>query len=321
MKTISFTNKRVLVTGGAGVIGQELLKLLSDKQANVLSVDRQPLPRGEKSGVLHIRKDLALDTLDELVDFQPEIIFHLAATFERSKESPEFWKDNWLDNVLLSQRLCERLKEMRDLKVLVFASSYLLYATSLYLSPSLPKGVTYLKETDPIIPRNLCGAAKHYTEGEIRFVKEVENPSLRTVNARIFRVYGCGSKDVISRWVRAALSNQEIQVYNKENRFDYIFAGDVAEGLLKMAESPAAAGAVNLSYGTARSIEDVLSTLQQFVPNNSLKIKYMQSNEPYEASCADISKLKQLTGWTPRTDLKKGIKMLLEFEQAREKNR
>jgi carbamoyl-phosphate synthase large subunit len=311
-------NRRVLVTGGAGVIGQELLQLLSDNQADVLSVDRRPLSRGEKSGVTHLRKDLAVDKLDELVDFQPEILFHLAATFERSKESPEFWKDNWLDNVLLSHRLCEQLKKMRDLKVLVFASSYLLYSTSLYLSPSVPRKVTYLKETDPILPRNLCGAAKHYTEGEIRFVREVESPSLRTVDARIFRVYGCGSKDVVSRWVRAALSGQEIRVYHKENRFDYVFAGDVAAGLLELAASPDAAGAVNLSYGTARRVEDVLSILQELVPACRSKIKYGDVDEPYEASGADISMLKKLTGWTPPTDLKRGIEILVDFEKSRE---
>jgi len=315
MKEISMKNKRILVTGGAGVIGQELLQLLSDKQAAVLSVDRHPLSRGEKPGVTHLRKDLAADKLEELVDFQPEIIFHLAATFERSRESPEFWKDNWLDNVLLSHRLCERLKEIRNLKALVFASSYLLYSTSLYLFPSVPGKVTYLKETDPIVPRNLCGAAKHYTEGEIRFVKEVENPLMRTVNARIFRVYGCGSKDVVSRWVRAAISGQEIRVYHKENRFDYVFAGDVAAGLLKLAESTAAAGVVNLSRGTSHRVEDVLNVLQELVPACRSKLKYIDVDEPYEASGADISRLKKLTGWTPPTSLKSGIKILLDFEE------
>ncbi|RLE08390.1 hypothetical protein DRJ00_06395 [Candidatus Aerophobetes bacterium] len=312
MKESLIKDKRVLVTGGAGVIGRELLKLLIGKGASIFSVDRQPLPKGDWAGVLHIQKDLAKDSLDELHDFQPQIIFHLAASFERSKESPEFWDINWHDNVLLSHRIVDLAKEMPDLEVLVFASSYLVYSPSLYLSPSF-RDVTYLKEDDRIAPRNLCGAAKHYTEEEIEFVKEVVNLSLRSIYARIFRVYGCGSRDVVSRWVRAALSGQDIEVYNKQNCFDFIFARDVAEGLLRLAESPNAEGAVNLGSGAARSIQEVLDCIGENV--GQLRIRDLGIKEPFEASCADLTKLKQMTGWAPPTRLEEGIKMIIEFEQ------
>ena len=312
MKESLIKDKRVFVTGGAGVIGRELLKLLIGKGASILSVDRQPLPKGDWAGVLHIQKDLAKDSLDELHDFQPQIIFHLAASFERSKESPEFWDINWHDNVLLSHRIVDLAKEMPDLEVFVFASSYLVYSPSLYLSPSF-HDVTYLKEDDRIAPRNLCGAAKYYTEKEIEFVKEVVNLSLRSIYARIFRVYGCGSRDVVSRWVRAALSGQDIEVYNKQNCFDFIFARDVAEGLLRLAENPNAEGAVNLGSGAARSIQEVLDCIGENV--GQLRIRDHGIKEPFEASCADLTKLKQVTGWTPPTRLEEGIKMIIEFEQ------
>ena len=312
MKESLIKDKRVLVTGGAGVIGRELLKLLIGKGASILSVDRQPLPKGDWAGVLHIQKDLAKDSLDELHDFQPQIIFHLAASFERSKESPEFWDINWHDNVLLSHRIVDLAKEMPDLEVLVFASSYLVYSPSLYLSPSF-RDVTYLKEDDHIVPRNLCGAAKYYTEKEIEFVKEVFNLSFRAIHARIFRVFGCGSRDVISRWIRAALSDQEIEVYNRQNRFDFIFAADVAEGLLKLVENSNAYGSINLGSGAARSIQEVLDCIGENI--SQLRIRDLGIKEPFEASCADLTRLKQMTGWTPPTRLEEGIKMIIEFEQ------
>lgn len=313
MKRSLIRDKRVLVTGGAGVIGRELLRLLVEKGADVLSVDRQPLPSGNWARVLHVQKDLAEDSLDEIRDFNPQIIFHLAASFERSEESPEFWDINWHDNTLLSHRIVDLAKEMPDLEVFVFASSYLVYSPSLYLSPSLRDDVIYLKENDPVSPRNLCGAAKYYTEKEIEFVKEVVNPSLRTVHARIFRVYGCGSRDVVSRWVRAALSGQDIEVYNKQNRFDFIFARDVAEGLLKLAESPNANGAVNLGSGDARSIQEVLSFIHRYV--GQLRTRELGTKKPFEASCADLTKLRQMTGWAPSIRLEEGIKMIIAFEQ------
>ena len=83
MNIMSVKGKRVLVTGSAGVIGRELLKILKVKDANVLSVDRLPLPMGDYGEVKHIRMDLAVDNYDELIEFEPEFIIHLAAAFER----------------------------------------------------------------------------------------------------------------------------------------------------------------------------------------------------------------------------------------------
>ncbi len=310
-------NKRVLVTGGAGVIGRELLKLLIKEEANVLSVDRSPLREQDWRGILHLQKDLAVDPMVDLRDFQPQIVFHLAAAFERSKESPEFWDTNWHDNVVLSHRIIDLLKEAPDLEAMVFASSYLVYSPSLYLSPSWRDEAIFLKEDDPVAPRNLCGAAKFYTEREIDFVKEVLNPSLRIAHARIFRVYGCGSKDVISRWIRAALSGQQLEVFNAPNRFDYIFAGDVAEGLLRLAGISEDAGSINLGTGRARSVQEVLSILAERIPTVKSKIRDHGLQDHLEASCADTTKLKQLTGWTPTIDLEKGMRSVIEFEEKR----
>ena len=39
-------------------------------------------------------------------------------------------------------------------------------------------------------------------------------------------------------------------------------------------------------------------------------------NQPFEASCADLTRLKELTGWTPPTSPEEGIRMVLEFEQS-----
>ncbi len=308
-------DKNVIVTGGAGVIGRELLNYLVEREANVLSVDRLPLPLGDFSKVTHIPLDLAVDDLSELIEFKPDIILHLAAAFERSGESPEFWGTNWHDNTVLSHRMVNLVKEMPSLEVFVFASSYLLYNPRLYLTNNYQGSVTYLKEDDMIIPRNLCGAAKFYTERELEFVKNVVNPDLRMVNARIYRVYGCGSKDIISRWIRAGLNNDMIETYNKDNLFDYIYAEDVAKGLLLLAENPEAVGNVNLGSGQARSVNDVLNIL---VEMNILKESLIMDKgvtEDFEASCADLSRLKEVTGWVPSTDLKAGISRIVEFEK------
>ena len=87
----ALAGQRVLVTGGAGVIARELLDRLSTAGASVLSVDRLPLPTDPPSGVGHLVADLAFADLEPIARFRPRYVFHLAATFERSVRSPEFW--------------------------------------------------------------------------------------------------------------------------------------------------------------------------------------------------------------------------------------
>ena len=314
MSKESFKNKKVLVTGASGVIGRELLRYLIEEEAYIMSVDRLPLPEGDWSGVEHLQKDLATDDLDELVNFNPEVIIHLAAAFERSEESPEFWEVNWHDNMLVSHNVVNLTKKMTDLKTFVFASSYLLYNTELYMSDKL-QDVRFLKETDKLSPRNLCGGAKFYTEKELEFIKELFLPDLRVVNARIYRVYGRGSKDIISRWVRMCLEGETLEVYNKDNQFDYVFAGDVAKGLLTLAQSPEASGIINLATGTPNPVSNLLKNFIEEGILDKSRIVDNGTTEDFEASCADISKLKEVTGWQPPTDLKTGIKKIIAYEK------
>ncbi len=314
MSKESFKNKKVLVTGASGVIGRELLRYLIEEEAYIMSVDRLPLPEGDWSGVEHLQKDLATDDLDELVNFNPEVIIHLAAAFERSEESPEFWEVNWHDNMLVSHNVVNLTKKMTDLKTFVFASSYLLYNIELYMSDKL-QDVRFLKETDKLSPRNLCGGAKFYTEKELEFIQELFLPDLRVVNARIYRVYGRGSKDIISRWVRMCLEGETLEVYNKDNQFDYVFAGDVAKGLLTLAQSPEASGIINLATGTPNPVSNLLKNFIEEGILDESRIVDNGTTEDFEASCADISKLKEVTGWQPPTDLKTGIKKIIAYEK------
>ncbi|KWT93410.1 NAD-dependent epimerase/dehydratase family protein [Candidatus Magnetominusculus xianensis] len=305
-----FKGTRCVVTGGAGVIGRELLSILHEAEGSVLSIDKNPLPTDFNT--THIVKDLATDSIDEINDFRPEIFFHLAAAFERSKESPEFWGVNWKDNTMLSHRMVDAASSLDSLRVFIFASSYLIYSPALYMSDSLRHDPVYLKEDSAVSPRNVTGASKYYTEKELGFIKEYLRPDLRTVSARIYRVYGKGSRDVISRWIRSALSNDQLDVYNKDNRFDYIYARDVAEGLFRLALAEGVAGVVNLGSGQSHSVGDVINTLSSFT---NIKIIDHGRTEVYENSTADIGLLKNLTKWQPPTTLSDGIRHIFEYER------
>lgn len=309
-------NKRVFVSGGAGVIGTSLVQRLLEKGADVFVGDLKPCPKGWLGKVRYRQGDLNTISSQDLISFDPEIFFHLAATFERSEESYPFFEENFHHNLQLSHHLMHCLKNVHSLERVVFASSYLIYDPNLYQTSEPPAHPAILTEDSPIYPRNICGASKLFHEMELRFLDHFLGNKISCISARIFRVYGRHSRDVISRWIRAALRHEVLNVYQPEGMFDYIFADDVADGLVKLAENHAR-GIVNLGSGHARSIAEVIHILRQYFPN--LKTENMDSSIPFEASQASIERLTSLTDWRPSHTLEMAIPKLIEFEKQEQR--
>jgi len=298
--------KKVFISGGAGVIGTALVTLLLQENVKLFVGDLKPCPKNWEGKLKYREGDLSFVTFDELNDFQPNLFIHLAATFERSLETPPFVEENYHHNVNLSHHLLKHLKTVKSMKRIVFASSYLIYDPKLYLFQEPIENAISLSESSNINPRNICGAAKLFFESELEFVSSSSHVS--SASARIFRVYGRGSKDIISRWIKSLKNNEELSVYRPEGKFDYVFADDVALGLLQLAKSDYS-GIVNLGSGNARSVNEVLGILKQHFPN--LRQSIINSDIPFEASSADMEKFRRITRWSPPTTLEEGIKKLI----------
>jgi len=304
--------KRIFISGGAGVIGTALVELLLGQGADLFIGDLKPCPKNWLGKVKYRLGDLNTISQQELLVFNPQLFFHLAATFERSEESYPFLEANFHHNVKLSHHLMNCLKAAPALEKVVFASSYLIYDPALYLFDEEPSSPTVLSEQSTVYPRNICGAAKFFHELELRFFGGFEKGRISFVSARIFRVYGKHSRDVISRWVGAALRHETLKVYRPEGMFDYIFADDVAEGLIRLAQS-SYNGVVNLGRGEARSIRQILTTLKLHFP--SLKMSEEPSELPIEASQADMKLFHQITNWMPPHRVEDTISQIIETER------
>ncbi len=311
---MNLKNKKVVVTGGSGVIGKELIAMLEKEGANIRCFDIEPRPNIFSDKIEYCQRDLSMLNPIEFINFDPEVIFHLAAVFERTIEESGFWNLSFQNELLLNHYVFDAAKECKNLKKFIFASSYLIYDPTLYLFKNPVRQAVKLKEEDRIDPRNLCGAAKLYGEKELNYLAgfEDEYPFV-SAHARIFRVYGRGSKDIISRWIRAALRGQPAEVFMEGNFFDYIFSEDVAGALLKIAEKDRAVGVINVGSGKSESIESVVGFIKREIP--SFKIKKIAKKDFFEASCGDISKLYRLTKWKPSITLKRGIKKVIDYER------
>lgn len=308
-------NKKVFISGGSGVIGKELVSLLIKEKAKIFVGDLKPLPTEFKGKIKYRQGDLNYITREEIESFDPEIYFHLAATFERSEESYEFWEENFQNNLKLSHHLLKLIKDLKSIKKIIFASSYLIYDPSIYQFKKHKDNPKSLKESDAIYPRNLTGVAKLSHEIDLRFLNQFKNKKYKTISARIYRGYGCNSRDIISRWIRDLLDKKPISIYREEGIFDYIYAADSAKGLLKLSNTKDFSGVVNLGTGRGRKVKDILKILKKYFPDMKMIRKDSEIN--FEASQADIDLLKKETNWVPEYDLEKAIPLIIDFEKQR----
>ncbi|MDA4848646.1 NAD-dependent epimerase/dehydratase family protein [Hoeflea poritis] len=307
--------RRVFVSGGAGVIGLEMVAQLVDRGAEVLVGDLKPRPSQFPPQVRYRQGDLNGMGREELGAFGPDIFIHLAATFERSTESAEFWSENFRHNIRLSHHLMTIARDLPSLKRVIFASSYLIYDPDLYQFETAQAAPVALAEADPVRPRNLTGMAKLAHEIELQFLDGFDRYGFTTVMARIYRGYGRNSRDVISRWVRALLHGEPITVFRPEGLFDYIYAKDSAEGLLRLAACEQVTGIINLGTGRARRVSDIVEILRGHFPD--MKAETADSDIPFEASQADVNKLETALGWVPGYDLETAIPEIIAHERAR----
>jgi len=310
-------NKRIFISGGAGVIGREIVAKLLDQGAIVMVGDLVTMPNDYPASVIYRRGDLNYITQQELDSFNPEIFFHLAATFERSAETYEHWEENFWHNIRLSNHLMTLMRNVPNFKRVVYASSYLIYDKELYNFDIPKEKPIKLKETDPISPRNLTGLSKLAHEMELEFLSHFKSDKFTSICARIYRGYGKNSRDVISRWVRDLLVNKKILVYSQEGWFDYMYAGDSAEGLIRLSKIEET-GIVNLGTGRSRKVADIVRVLRQYFPD--MQSEYMNSDMKFEASEADVSKLKSLINWLPERYLEDTIPEIIEYEKKIKRN-
>lgn len=308
-------NRRVFVSGGAGVIGSEMIPRLVERGAKVLVGDLKPRPSSFPLEVRYRQGDLNTMTQAELAAFVPEVFIHLAATFERSTESYGFWEENFQHNLRLSHHLMGLARDLPSLQRVVFASSYLIYDPVLYQFDQPQPAARALRESDPILPRNLTGVAKLNHEIELRFLEQFRGHAFSSICARIFRGYGRNSRDVISRWVRALLQDEPISLYRPEGIFDYIYAADTAEGLLQLAEAEAVTGIINLGTGQGRRVSEVVDILRAHFP--AMQLLVGETDIPFEASAADVGLLQSRIGWRPSYRLEEAIPEIIAFERSR----
>ena len=294
---IDLKNKKILITGGSGSIGTYLIDML-DESNDILNIDVKPPEKRVKKKISHKNLDIANEReINKVVlKFKPQILFHLAAVFQRTLETVDFRNKCFSSNVIGTHNIFEACVK-NSIEQIIFPSSYLIHD---------PIALT---EESPINPRNITGVAKLYGERELEFFKEM---GIISTSLRIFRVYGPKNQDIIDRWIRSLLMGEIISVYGKEQVFDYVHAKDCALGCLQAAMVQRN-GIFNIGSGVPISMKNVLQILKKFF-GTKFRSRPTESEElvNYEKSYANIIKSKKSLNFIPELSIEAGITLNIE---------
>jgi UDP-glucose 4-epimerase len=300
----------IIVTGGLGFIGNELVRQLknSGKEVVVLDNKNRVAPRIDdlKSvPIEHLEITDHIAVSDFFKTVKPEVVFHLAAIhyIPECNENPE---RTLRVNVEGTQSLL-RAAASANVKKFVFASSGAVYADS----------AQNLSETTAIAPVDIYGWSKLFGEQLCELNYSISN--MRTVICRLFNNYGPRETNphIIPEILNQLRSGDSLKLGNISTVRDYIHTSDCALALIKLAELNAnGVTTVNIAGGKGYTVSDVIELIRR-ITGRSIKVNLDQGRLrkfDKQTQVADISKLRSLTGWAPQTTLENGMKDLLTFE-------
>jgi len=309
-------NELYLVTGAAGFIGSHIAEALVNRGDRVRALDNLITGRRENLSPIADRvefiegdiRDYAT-TLRAVKD--ASVIFHQAAvpSVPRSVADPALNHDinvNGTFNVLMAAREA-------GVRRVVYAASSSAYGET----EVLPK-----REDMPPSPLSPYAASKLFGEYYCQVFARVYK--LETVSLRYFNVFGPRQdpsspySGVISKFVTALLGGETPVIYGDgEQSRDFTYIANVVDANLRAAESNIAGDAIgqviNLGIGERVTLNQLLAELQKIIGTNiPARHEEIRAGDVLH-SLADISRARELIGYSPLVGLAEGLKQTVAW--------
>jgi len=297
----SFAGKNVLVTGGTGLIGRQVVDMLCKAGANVKIVSLDRINVNEKAE--HIFEDLTNFNFCKEVTKHIDFVFHLAGIKGSMEVSRSQLASHFVPALMFNTNVLEACRINKVRKV-VFTSSI-----GAYPSAEIFKETD--NQNDP--PMDFAGWAKRMGELQI-YAYKVQYGMESFAIVRPSNVYGPGDNfDPENAMVVPSLMRR---IYNKEDPVmvwgdgsairDFVYSRDVAEGIILALYHGTKSGFVNLGSGRGHSIKELVETLGSFIHFNYRFDTSKPSGFPKRVM--DISLAKQYIDYNPSTSLLQGLK-------------
>ncbi len=307
---------KLLVTGGAGFIGSELVRQLAATGDRVSVVDN--LVNGKRANLEGLSGDVSFHATDlrdasaiEVLLEGVEVVFHLACLGVRhSIHAP---RENHEVNAGATLSLLEQSRRA-GVKRFVHVSSSEVYGTARRLP---------MDEEHPTFPMTVYGASK--LAGECYARAYFETYRFPSVVVRPFNTYGPRSHhegdsgEVIPKWMLRCMAGRPMVVFGdgKQSR-DFLFVEDTARGIAAAATADAALGqTINLASGRDVALLDLAREIASVCGRSETPLVH-DIPRPGDVLrlCGDASRARQLLGFEPRVSWGEGLGKLRDWYAA-----
>jgi nucleoside-diphosphate-sugar epimerase len=323
-----FTNQTIVVVGGAGFVGINLVKLLLDEQPkhiiiidNLLSAERLNIPNAPSVKFVEnsINATEALAAIPQDTDY----IFHLS-TYHGNQSSIADPLADHEHNTLTTLNLCERMKDLSQLKRVVYASAGCTVAE---------KTFDDAEATSEDAPISLYLDSPYQISkiiGELYLNYYFMRYNVPAVKARFQNVYGPGEilgagawrgtnatvwRNVTPTFIYRSLKHLSLPVQKGGVATrDFIYVTDIARGLMACAEQGEAGGVYNLASGVETSILE-LANLVNELTGNPTPIEFEPARE-WDRSGKRFGSTEKATAqlhFSAETDLRTGLIQTIQW--------
>jgi len=307
---------RILVTGGMGFIGHNVVAQLEDLGHEVVIVDKFAtygiIPEGELTALMQERQS-QISSVSYIYDIawpeveyafkanKPDIVIHLASVPNQKMASAHAaLSAKTMTEGLVN--ICEKARQYK-VKRFVYISSSMVYG-------DFADGV---KEDAICSPTGLYGILK--LAGE-RLVEDYgRRGSFEHVIIRPSAVYGPRDVEdrVISKFLCAAMIDEVITVNGSDECLDFSYVDDVASGIVGASLSDATAGKTyNITRGQSRSLLEAAELAVRIAGKGKIEIKDRDKNFPLRGSL-NIDAARRDFGFDPKIDIEQGFQLYHEY--------
>lgn len=302
------TRLNIIVTGGAGFIGSNLVDRLIEEGHKVIVIDN--LITGKKENVNREAKFYKMDICDEKIRdiFKNEkinVVCHNAAQIDvqKSINNPIFDGDV---NILGTINILEACKEA-NVKKIIYSSTAAAYGEPEYLG---------IDENHPINPISFYGISKYTPEQYIKIYSKLYNIDYTIL--RYSNVYGIrqdpkGEGGVIAIFMDKLFKGESPIIFGDGTATrDFIYVEDIVEANIK-ALHKGSKEVFNIGTGKATSINELFYLMKKIM-DIDIEVEYGQERKgDIKHSYFNISKAKEKLGWTPRFELEEGLYKTIEY--------
>lgn len=299
---------KILVTGGAGFIGSNLVDELVKRGHQVSVIDN--LSNGKTENLNPQAKFHKVDICSPAIDkiFKKEkfdYVFHLAAQIDvrKSVEDPEF--DNRV-NAMGSYRIFKNCGINKVKKVVFISTGGALYGDC--LKPATEE--TLIKPVSPYAIHKY--AAERYLE-LCRDLYDLNYVVLRLANVYGPRQYSGGECGVVGIFTHNVAVGKVSTLWGDGSKTrDFVYVADVVSACLKAMDFKQI-GVFNIGNGQEISMNQIVKAIKKVAGKKFVCRKEQNRPGEVQRSVLNSSKVKKVLGWRPQTSLEQGIKNTIDW--------